>query len=74
VPSDSHNPLPVSDDARVRELEAEVARLREALARAHEQLIKFDYKGPKQVGRAMLTIEQALGWPTPLEALEADER
>lgn len=46
---------------RIAQLEAEVDRLREALERAHEQLSKHDYKGSKQIGRAMLTIERALG-------------
>jgi hypothetical protein len=40
--------------------DSEVDRLRAALVRAHEQLGKFEYKGPKQVGRAMQTIENAL--------------
>lgn len=38
-----------------------VDNLLAALRRAHEQLLKYDAKGPKQVTRAVLTIEQALG-------------
>lgn len=32
----------------------------EAMERAHEQLAKFGVKGPKQVGRAVTTLETAL--------------
>jgi hypothetical protein len=53
---------------RAGELEAErdaardqLAGAIEAMERAHEQLSKFGVKGPKQVGRAMLTLERALG-------------
>lgn len=38
----------------------EVDRLRDALVRAHEQLSLYENKGAKQVGRAMMTIENVM--------------
>jgi hypothetical protein len=52
------------------EARAEVERLRAALRRAHEQLSKYDRKGPKQIGRAMLTIERVM--PELTLALDED--
>lgn len=49
-------------DEVAAEWAAEIRNLGDALVRAHQQLDKFGIKGPKQVGRASLTIEKALGW------------
>lgn len=49
-------------DEVAAEWAADIRHLGDALVRAHEQLDKFGMKGPKQVGRASLTIEKALGW------------
>ena len=66
--SDSHNPLPVSDDARARELEAENARMLEALrmlADAHRDIVT-GYGLPDDISANALLRAR--------EALEAGER
>jgi hypothetical protein len=81
--SDSHNPLPVSDDARVRELEAEVERLREALkeitnwaeaARGHYGI--EESSGPGQERTEWDEVQDGLRAAALFarEALEAGER
>lgn len=42
------------------ELTADRDRLLAAVTRAHEQLSKHDYKGPKQITRALVTLEAAI--------------
>lgn len=44
---------------RAEKAEAEVERLRAVIVRAHEQLSKHDYKGPKQITRALMTLADA---------------
>jgi hypothetical protein len=51
----------------VRELTTERDRYRAALLEAHRQLSRFDYKGPKQLGRAMMTIERACPELAPVD-------
>jgi len=50
----------------------EAHRLRAALRRAHEQLSKHDCKGPKQIGRAMMTIEGVM--PELARAFDEEDR
>jgi hypothetical protein len=49
----------------LRNVEAERDQALEALREAHRQLSLHDYKGPKQIGRALLTMEKALGIDPP---------
>lgn len=51
--------------------DAEIEELRAALTEAHRQLSLHDYKGVKQIGRALTTIEKALGIYDP-EAMLKD--
>lgn len=47
----------------------EYDRIHAALVEAHRQLSLHDYKGPKQIGRALTTMERALGLPDAAVAL-----
>jgi hypothetical protein len=54
-----------SGEREIDRLTGEVERLRAALTRAHEQISKADDKGPKQIGRALMTIEGVMPHLSP---------
>jgi hypothetical protein len=61
----------LGQDEAMTALVEERDELLAALAEAHRQLSRYDHKGPKQIGRALTTMERALGIEPGLDAAVA---